>query len=451
MCVCNDKRTVIRQVDAGVLLRANPERPGGASGITWPPSPCQVPYFELARSAETTGRLFDAWHLYGKALENELAMGDSAPEICSQRAACALAAGMAGCALQDAQSAVAHGEAKAALQLSSALEGLGHLPEALCAAQQGLKLLDGDATGTKAEFKKRIKKLKANIADTPGADKLSTLRDLPLPQPAELQQFVMRAVRPDAKDSRLYRAVLPVAMGCWQDVGGDEKKFANALARAAIGARGELAALESCVKPRPVRQVRVAWDIHENELQQDGAMYMDLEPIDNFWPQVSLQCHRLLGDKECLTIPSCDMDEHPLMALHQIFSGIGAEIARAFELKEIRVLTELQISRPRHGAPAKLPEIDNGGLLPDNRREASFRVFVPADGREPGAPATVMLRTKDGEKDLSFNLQSSRLFVWWSRQTYFQVLGGEAYFSIAGWGVVLQKLDKQIGHMGCVR
>ena len=57
-----------------------------------------------------------------------------------------------------------------------------------------------------------------------------------------------------------------------------------------------------------------------------------------------------------------------------------------------QVVTELRISKAQRSDPEavaaspvpsvfvwSLAEVDNGGLLPDNRREVSFRLFVPVD------------------------------------------------------------------------
>mmetsp|Transcript_38795 Transcript_38795/g.109722 ORF Transcript_38795/g.109722 Transcript_38795/m.109722 type:complete len:111 (+) Transcript_38795:1-333(+) len=106
------------------------------------------------------------------------------------------------------------------------------------------------------------------------------------------------------------------------------------------------------------------------------------------------------------------------------------------------MLTELWLARPLSGTKAGGPEVDNGGLLPDNRREVSFRIFVPSAGGHTGPPASMMLRTKDGERSLSLKVRTGRAFVWWSRQTFHQVLGAEGYFAIAGWAVVPQKVDR---------
>eukprot|EP00434_Breviolum_minutum_P011112 symbB.v1.2.009804.t1/scaffold614.1/size180566/14 len=102
---------------------------------------------------------------------------------------------------------------------------------------------------------------------------------------------------------------------------------------------------------------------------------------------------------------------------------------------ELQVLTEMKVLRP-----GSTMEVDNGGLLPDNRREVSFRLFVPVDGRK-GPEATLALHTKDRELAMSYPIQVGRVFAWWSRQTFHQVLGGDGYFAICCWAVVLQKPD----------
>jgi len=112
------------------------------------------------------------------------------------------------------------------------------------------------------------------------------------------------------------------------------------------------------------------------------------------------------------------------------------------------VLTEVRVSRAQVGSKSAGVEVDNGGLLPDNRREVSFRLYVPLDGGDQGPPATIMLQTKDGERSLSEHICAGRMFTWWSRQTFHQTFGAEGYFTIAGWAVVPQKADKDFigGH-----
>merc|ERR1712194_186969 len=119
-----------------------------------------------------------------------------------------------------------------------------------------------------------------------GTDAATNKPRLKLPTPAELQNYVTRAVRPDAFGSRLYRATLPVAMGWWQEVEGDEKKFVNAIRRAAIAARSELAAIDGCKRPRPMKHVRGLWDEQETLLKADGALAVDLQPT-TIWPTVA--------------------------------------------------------------------------------------------------------------------------------------------------------------------
>merc|ERR1712066_1122289 len=108
-----------------------------------------------------------------------------------------------------------------------------------------------------------------------------------------------------------------------------------------------------------------------------------------------------------------------------IFAALAAEINRTFAIRELMIVTEMKISCHRPEESRSGPEVDNGGLLPDNRREASFRIFVPKDGQSTGRAATLMLQTKDGDKSLSFDLRLGRVFMWWSRQTFHQVLGGD--------------------------
>ncbi|CAL1130307.1 unnamed protein product [Cladocopium goreaui] len=148
-----------------------------------------------------------------------------------------------------------------------------------------------------------------------------------------------------------------------------------------------------------------------------------------------------------VVVTGCDKEDQPLGNLEAfdgphgctiwaLCSALAAEVLRCFRLMELQVLTELRLLRPGSSM-----EVDNGGLLPDNRREVSFRFFVPVDGRPPGPDATLALHTKDRELALSHTIQAGRAFAWWSRQTFHQLLGGDGYFAICCWAVVLQKPD----------
>mmetsp|Transcript_13907 Transcript_13907/g.43614 ORF Transcript_13907/g.43614 Transcript_13907/m.43614 type:complete len:881 (-) Transcript_13907:100-2742(-) len=470
MCVCEDQETLATCVGVGVFVRAEPERPAGSAGPSWPTSRRKVRYEELAARAEARGAHFDAWLLYGKAVDaavdtggdpliGKVAKGHAAAlaVACRRRAVCAIAAGMAGSAFADTVYALRLGDIAAAPTQVQALEALGRLPDALAAAERGVQAArqprTAAAQGASATaavvdelqaLVERLRQAAAKVGESPAKD--GSLHTTKLPTPSELQQYVARAVRPDAKDSRLYRSLLPVAMGWWHEVGCDEKKFANALGRAAITARRELAALDARVRPRPVKQVRELWDAHERDLKETGVLVGDLEPMVGVWPAAAAACRALLGEQDSVTVTGCHAEDNRLHSLWVVFCALAAEIYRAFSIREITVLSEVRVSRPKPGESAKGPEVDNGGLLPDNRREASFRVFVPADGSEPGPPATLMIRTKDGERALSFPLRAGRIFLWWSRPTFHQVLGGESYFAIACWGVVPQKEDRPSGH-----
>ncbi|CAJ1440158.1 unnamed protein product, partial [Effrenium voratum] len=116
----------------------------GPEGPTWPASPQQVPYLELAKCAEARGRHFDAWLLYGKA--SEVANG-AAGEVLRRRAQAAMAAELPACAEQDAARAVQLGEVLSYELLVRALESLGRVSAARLAAQQGAELLGGSPAG----------------------------------------------------------------------------------------------------------------------------------------------------------------------------------------------------------------------------------------------------------------------------------------------------------------
>lgn len=416
MCICKGEEMLAEHLAAGVLLRAEPERPAGPAGPGWPPSRRPVRYAVLAEAAEARGAPLDAWQLWGKALEALLTAGDA-----------------------PLGSAVAAAQRRRA----SCAEAAGLLASAVADLDEACKLGDEEALTARARVLEALRGAGAALPVSPGSAAAAPPRwDAKLPTPAELTQHVARAVRPDPKDSRLYCAVLPVAMAWWQEVGGDERQFVNALGRAAIAARAELAALDECIRARPMRGVRELWDLREAHLKEDGACQLDLPPAPGLWPSVAQACAAALGDKESVVLTGCHCEGHALGGPWVFFAALTAEVARAFGIVELRVLTELRLSQPRPGESSRGPEVDNGGLLPDNRREVSFRVFVPVDGREPGPPAMLMLRTRDGERALSMELRAGRAFLWWSRQTFHQVLGGEGYFSIAGWAVVPQKADR---------
>eukprot|EP00435_Cladocopium_sp_Y103_P019654 s3378_g4.t1 len=132
-----------------------------------------------------------------------------------------------------------------------------------------------------------------------------------------------------------------------------------------------------------------------------------------------LQSNAKLGERSEVVVTGCDKEDQPLGTIWALCSALAAEVLRCFRLMELQVLTELRLLRP-----GSTMEVDNGGLLPDNRREVSFRFFVPVDGRPPGPDATLALHTKDRELALSHTIQAGRAFAWWSRQTFHQLLGG---------------------------
>eukprot|EP00747_Dinoflagellata_sp_TGD_P119897 gnl/TRDRNA2_/TRDRNA2_173113_c2_seq1.p1 gnl/TRDRNA2_/TRDRNA2_173113_c2~~gnl/TRDRNA2_/TRDRNA2_173113_c2_seq1.p1 ORF type:complete len:811 (+),score=160.98 gnl/TRDRNA2_/TRDRNA2_173113_c2_seq1:326-2434(+) len=448
MCTCQSKDMIAQQVSGKVLIKKDPKQPCGRNGPSWPRSRRPVCYAELAADAEARGAHFDAWVLHGKAIEE---MDDVETSVRAQmhcrRASCSIAAGIPGCALSDAMSAAKLGEEDGHLQFARARAALGHTAEAL-------EVVEARTVGTAKEkgvgrrtlearesLKTFGEQLRNSSARSTTSEPLSLAGKL-IPTVNELQEYVTKAVRPDAKNSRLWRAVLAVAMGWWQELGGDEKKLANALGRAAITARMELAALDGSVRPRPLVPVRTLWDANYEDLQRWGALAGDFEETPGLWPSLAKACHQLLGEKESVTVKLCDDEKAPLFYAFRLFSGLAAEAQRAFHLAEMEVCTEIRVSRskPCDGRPAL--EIDNGGLLPDNRREASFRTFIPLDGgARPREPGTLNLALKDGEVR-PFELRVGRLFFWWSRQTFHQVMDAEAYFTVACWAVIPMKGDK---------
>eukprot|EP00434_Breviolum_minutum_P011110 symbB.v1.2.009803.t1/scaffold614.1/size180566/13 len=141
-----------------------------------------------------------------------------------------------------------------------------------------------------AELRLKLAQKEAHPSPPPGP----TLRLL---TPDELQVAVARAIRPDGRESRLYGALLAVAMGWWHEVHGDEKLFANALGRAAIAARRELGALDVSVRPTPLQRIRQLWDEGcEEKLKASGAVFMDLDPMSGFWESVAELCRVAVSD-----------------------------------------------------------------------------------------------------------------------------------------------------------
>lgn len=423
MCVC-DAKALAADVAVGILLEADPSRPA-LNGPSWPLSPRQVPYMELAARAEAQQKPFDAWLLYGKAAE--VAKG-AAGELFRLRALAAMASHLETCAVADASKGVEFGDVLSYSILVQSLEAVGRRSEAVAAAGEGAKLLKGSPLGTTLEEMGR------KLGQAERAKGGPSLRIL---TPDELQVAVARAIRPDGRESRLYGALLAVAMGWWHEVHGDEKLFANALGRAAISSRRELGALDSCVRPAPLRRIRQLWDEGcEDSFKASGVVRMDLDPMPGLWEKLAEICRAKLGERSEVVVTGCDKEDQPLGTIWALCSALAAEVLRCFRLMELQVLTELRLLRPGSSM-----EVDNGGLLPDNRREVSFRFFVPVDGRPPGPDATLALHTKDRELALSHTIQAGRAFAWWSRQTFHQLLGGDGYFAICCWAVVLQKPD----------
>jgi len=429
MCVVQDSKAVADDVEVGILLRADPRSPAGPGGSSWPASPHQVPYLELAKRSEAQGKHFDAWLLYGKATEGSV----TSAELFRCRATCALAANLAACAVADACRGVELGDALCHEIAASGFESLHRLEDALRAAVKGARLLHGSPSGT------LLQEMATRLQNSPAAAAAQTQGGIPLPSPEELQHFVMQAIRPDGKESRLYGALLAVAMGWWHEVCGDAQKFKNALGRAAITARRELAAVDAAVRPMPVRRIRELWDAKEMDLKASGAVAIDLDPVPGLWAELSRACKEHLKERTELSVTGCDKDEQkPFGVVFALCSALAAEVLRAFRLMELEVVTELRISR----AQSSGAEVDNGGLLPDNRREVSFRLFVPVD--ESGLDSTaasLTLQAKDREVAMSYPVKAGRVFIWWSRQTFHQILGGDGCFAICCWAVIAQKSD----------
>ncbi|CAL1158963.1 unnamed protein product, partial [Cladocopium goreaui] len=134
-------------VAVGILLEADPSRPA-LNGPSWPLSPRQVPYMELAARAEAQQKPFDAWLLYGKAAE--VAKG-AAGELFRLRALAAMASHLETCAVADASKGVEFGDVLSYSILVQSLEAVGRRSEAVAAAGEGAKLLKGSPLGTTLE------------------------------------------------------------------------------------------------------------------------------------------------------------------------------------------------------------------------------------------------------------------------------------------------------------
>ncbi|CAK9001150.1 unnamed protein product [Durusdinium trenchii] len=413
-------------LEVKILAQADPTHPV-PGGPSWPSSPNQVPYLELAQQAEERKKHFDAWLLYGKA--SEVANG-SAGGIWRRRAQAAMAAGLETCGASDAARAVKLGDVLSYQALVLALEAAGRHQDAAAAAMEGAKLLSGSPIGhVLQELERRLRVATESRPNFTGR----------ILTPTELQEAVLRAIRPEGRQSRLFAALLAVAMGWWHEVNGDEQLFANALGRAAIGARRELSALDAAVRPTPLLPVRELWDQGaEEQLKAFGAVSLCFNGMTGLWSSLAEICRAKLADRREVLVTGCDSDDpsgnRPLSTAWSLLSGLTAEVLRSFRLMDLEVLTELRLCRPESSM-----EVDNGGLLPDNRREVSLRFFVPVDGQS-WQEATLALQTKDRELALSYPIEAGRAYVWWSRQSFHQLLGG-GYFAICAWAVVRQKPD----------
>eukprot|EP00913_Durusdinium_trenchii_P012876 g12091.t1 len=159
----------------------------------------------------------------------------------------------------------------------------------------------------------------------------------------------------------------------------------------------------------------------------------ELGDVGDLWPKLLalMNSAAKLADRREVLVTGCDSDDpsgnRPLSTAWSLLSGLTAEVLRSFRLMDLEVLTELRLCRPESSM-----EVDNGGLLPDNRREVSLRFFVPVDGQS-WQEATLALQTKepqrcppwqDRELALSYPIEAGRAYVWWSRQSFHQLLGG---------------------------
>jgi len=165
-----------------------------------------------------------------------------------------------------------------------------------------------------------------------------------------------------------------------------------------------------------------------------------------FISSVSKHALGMLGAAKSVTVKDCNQEGHPLGMMWAILGALCAEVSRAFAITELRVVTELALSRidPAIGEKVAGAVVDNGGLLPDNRREVSLRTLIPLESESSNvAPSQLLFKAKDGEKEMSFEVRPDRIFVFWSRSTLYQCLPSCALLSISAWGVVQQKVDKR--------
>merc|ERR1712232_142622 len=143
------------------------------------------------------------------------------------------------------------------------------------------------------------------------------------------------------------------------------------------------------------------------------------------WSTLAHVCQTTLGNQELIVARDCHTEGHSFVGLWCVFSALAAEALRTFNLLELCIATELHIYRVSQETflSNQGPIIDNGGLLPDNRREISFRIFVPAglEGIEEASSAcagSIAVQARDGEESATYSLQAGRIFLWWSRQTF---------------------------------
>merc|ERR1711963_451640 len=122
----------------------------------------------------------------------------------------------------------------------------------------------------------------------------------------------------------------------------------------------------------------MGWNEHEERLRRIGVFGGNISSGENMrvlLPRFASACKDFLGERSSVTVPSCDHNEHPLHQIWELFAGLTAEVKRVFRIEGISVLTVVRIARPRVAEAVLGPVVDNSGLLPDNRREASFRYF----------------------------------------------------------------------------
>eukprot|EP00927_Polykrikos_kofoidii_P065324 TRINITY_DN61099_c0_g1_i1.p1 TRINITY_DN61099_c0_g1~~TRINITY_DN61099_c0_g1_i1.p1 ORF type:complete len:922 (-),score=124.67 TRINITY_DN61099_c0_g1_i1:195-2960(-) len=494
MCVCSEEAMVASQISAGTLLRLDPEQPRVASSseittiscssLPWPPSKRFVDYGELAHCCTAEGDHFGAWQLVGKWIEaehgedlqrrrdDENSRQDLGEKLCC-RARRSVCAGIPSAGLPDALRSIELGCLDGHFVHIQIIEALGDRAGALAASRVALQKIgidrgtDKRLTEISGKVRKILSELEAkevekSLINTGNAR--PSLRDMRLPSPKELQDCVLEACFPEKRDSCLYRAMLPVAMSWWEEVRGDKIAFMESLAQVASRSRSEVEAFRAVSRPVPLPLIREIWEMQGEEgLKSNGAVAVDVSLVGmSVWPNLALSraCVEVLksgeGRERCgkssgiAVVKGCNAEGHELAAPWRLFSALTAEVRRAFGLHDLCVLTELRLSLVRANDSDDVfgdsgGEVDNGGLMPDNRREVSFRVFLPLPDPDEGQrkqvrPALLALHARDGERELTFDLRPGLILAWWSRSTFHRIIfGGEDYLVLMGWGVIPQQ------------